>query len=82
LSPSSPPEAVLREAATRFGLDGETLGRLHDAEVEGVGAHFEKLCRVLDRAIEVVDRWPAGAGGEGEGEGGEARGVARGETGT
>jgi hypothetical protein len=76
LSPSSPPEAVLREAAVRFGLDAATLGRLHDGqEVEGVGAHFEKLCRVLERAIEVADRWPASA------EVG-ATGATRGETGT
>jgi hypothetical protein len=72
LSAASPPEAVLREAAARFELDGATLAKLHDGQtVEGVAAHFEKVCRVLDHAIEVVDGWEeAGATAD------------RGETGT
>jgi len=58
LSPASGPQEVLRAAAARFDLDGEALARLHDGqEVEGVAAHFERLCAVIDRAIQFADGW-------------------------
>lgn len=58
LAASSPPEAVLREAAARFGFDAQTLARLHDGqEVEGVAAHFERVCHVIDQAIQIADGW-------------------------